>query len=773
MGIGERQSVIGQLRGLVLGAAAELSDAQLLERFLAGRDEAAFAALVRRHGALVLAVCRRVLGQAQDAEDAFQSTFLVLARKAASIRPRDRLAAWLHGVAYRAALKLRLMNARRRARERKVAALSRSQEMPTELAHDLFRVLDEELARLPATYRLPVILCDLEGKTHQEAARQLGWPAGTVSVRLARARRKLAQQLTRRGITLSAAALAVGLGQAARAAVPAPLFAATVKAGCLGGAGPLLDGVISAQAFDLAEGMVRAMLLTKLKTLTAGLLLLAALLLPLAYVALAAGQAPPQDQRGGGKAVEPAKKDLDALQGTWGAESIEREGKAAPAEVLEKFRVVFKGDRMTINPQDDNRTATIVLDPGKDPKWLDAIPDEGPGKGKRLPALYALDGDTLKLSFNNIDDSNQRPTEFRSTTANRLTVMVLRRLAPARPRPPAPRDDEARLQGTWKVVRSEFSGRATDLNDGAQLTFRAGRVARRLPGSLKEGTYTLDPAAQPKTIDFQYEDHGSPALYRFDGDTLVLALSNSVVNGKLQRPTDLRSGDNDETKHVLTLERVPAKEAEAAQAQDARRRCGQQLERVVTGLHRYHDQHGKFPSSAITDGNGKALLSWRVALLPFLGEQALYNEFRLDEPWDSAHNRKLLPRLPKAYASIGNQPKAAGDTFVQAFVGPDCFFEAGRALRIEDIADGTSCTVAVVMAAQAVPWTKPADLDYAADKALPSFAGGVLNDGLLSFAFADGSAHVTSNVFGEERERVFRAAITRNGGELVELEKLR
>src|SRR5262249_49931780 len=155
-----------------------------------GRDEAAFEVILRRHGPTVLGVCRRIAGAGPDAEDAFQATFLVLARKSRAVRPRSALAGWLYGVAVRAALKVRAAEARRKVREREVATMPRPADAepprPDELA-----ALHRELGRLPADLRATVVLCDLERKTRAEAARQLGWPEGTVASRLARARRLL------------------------------------------------------------------------------------------------------------------------------------------------------------------------------------------------------------------------------------------------------------------------------------------------------------------------------------------------------------------------------------------------------------------------------------------------------------------------------------------------------------------------------------------------------------------------------------------------------
>ncbi|HEY1859629.1 MAG TPA: sigma-70 family RNA polymerase sigma factor, partial [Gemmataceae bacterium] len=247
---------------------AASTDGQLLDRFLARREEAAFAALVRRHGPMVFGVCRRVLHHTHDAEDAFQATFLVLVRKAASIKPRDLVGSWLYGVAYRTALKARTANAVRRAKERQV------REMPRDNTQDFWRdlepLLDQELHRLPEKYRVPVVLCDLEGKSREAAAKHIGCPEGTLSSRLARGRSMLAKRLARHGLALSGGAVAALLAQnAATAGVPSSLALSTVQAAALFAAGKTAAGVVSAKAAALTQGVLKAMLMTKLKIATA------------------------------------------------------------------------------------------------------------------------------------------------------------------------------------------------------------------------------------------------------------------------------------------------------------------------------------------------------------------------------------------------------------------------------------------------------------------------------------------------------------------------
>jgi RNA polymerase sigma factor (sigma-70 family) len=229
---GQLDNVLRHIRGLVAaGATKELLDRELLERFVAARDEAAFAAIVERHGPLVMGVCQRVLRDEHHAEDACQATFLVLARQAGAIRKRDSLGSWLHGVARRVAGKLRADVKRRAARDVTADEAPRSDPTGEVTWREGLVALDEEISRLPATYRPALILCHLEGRTHEEAARELGCSLGALRGRLERARECLRVRLVRRGVSLSAGLLGTVLVSAhISAALPPALAVGTVKA---------------------------------------------------------------------------------------------------------------------------------------------------------------------------------------------------------------------------------------------------------------------------------------------------------------------------------------------------------------------------------------------------------------------------------------------------------------------------------------------------------------------------------------------------------------
>ncbi len=281
-------AVLGHLRSAGGGG---LTDRELLDRFVAARDEAAFEALVHRHGPMVFGLCRRVLGNEHDAADAFQATFLVFARRGASVVRRDSVGSWLYAVAYRTAQALRGAIARRRARERQLDPVPHPEVPPAE-PHDWLPILDREVARLPEKYRQAVVLYYLEGRGHREAALQLGVPEGTLSSRLVKARGLLARRLARYGPCLSAGAVATLLSEGTAAAAPAPLVAETVRAASLVAAGQL--AAVSTPAALLTKGVLTSMFLTKLKLVAAVVMVAASLgVTGLAYRAAAADEPAP------------------------------------------------------------------------------------------------------------------------------------------------------------------------------------------------------------------------------------------------------------------------------------------------------------------------------------------------------------------------------------------------------------------------------------------------------------------------------------------------
>jgi RNA polymerase sigma factor (sigma-70 family) len=302
------KEVIEHLRRVALATGeAAPTDRALLEAYLLRRDEAAFAALVRRHGAMVYGACRRILPGGHDADDAFQNTFIVLARKAHAIDRPELLANWLHGVACRTAHKARVSLARRHFREQPLTAMHEPAAIDPDSVYDLRGVLDRELNRLPEKYRGPLVLCELEGRSRRQAAEALGLPEGTVSSRLSRGRQLLAGLLSRRGRILSAAALATSLAQLRAEAAPSSLLLGSIARAGLAAASARADLSLG----TLTEGVIHVMATPKLKSVLAilmGLALLTATIWPRPGVAEPPDHAPAQ-------AVVPASPEPAAPRG--------------------------------------------------------------------------------------------------------------------------------------------------------------------------------------------------------------------------------------------------------------------------------------------------------------------------------------------------------------------------------------------------------------------------------------------------------------------------
>jgi RNA polymerase sigma factor (sigma-70 family) len=376
------------------------TDGNLLTAFIDRRDPAAFAELVRRHGPMVLGVCSRVLGNVHDAEDAFQATFLVLARKAGSVSPRNGVGNWLYGVAHQTAVRVRAITMKRRGRESLVSVPEPA--VPDPGWDDLAAVLDEELGRLPDHYRAVIVLCDVEGRTRPDAAAHLGCPEGSVSSRLSRARAMLARRLARRGVTLSAGALALLVSQnASSARVPAALVHSTVAA--LTGVSPIVA--------TITDGVMKAMLMTKLKTLT---------LAGMAVGVIALGGVAGFGPSGGQDPARPAAKEVDRfltpvskgvrkpdddklIQGTWALVDLQQVNHNPTAEERAAWKaggytITFTAEKMTFNI--DRSSLTYRLDPSAKPKGLEWL------EGDKVIArgIYELAGDDLKICL------GRRPT---------------------------------------------------------------------------------------------------------------------------------------------------------------------------------------------------------------------------------------------------------------------------------------------------------------------------------------------------------------------------
>jgi RNA polymerase sigma factor (sigma-70 family) len=351
------------------GSFGGLSDGQLLDRFVALREGAVFEAILLRHGPMVWGVCRRVLRDHHDAEDAFQATFLVLARKASSVMPREMLGNWLYGVAYQTAMKARAVRAKRRMRESQVSDMPEPMMVPHDLRDAVADCLDTELSCLPEKYRIAIVLCDLEGRTHKEVASRLGWPIGTVSSRLSRARTLLARRLSRRGVSLSAGSLAALLAQdVASASMPTQLIGSTVQAASLFAAGGAVTaGMVSAEVVALIREVLKVMFIGKLKIATAMLLA--------ASVLVAGGTGLTYRARATEAATQETRPTEPAIQEARPIEASTQEPKATEQPIQEVRPIE------PVGPKEDTRTKsddqrTVPQDPRPTRREALVLPDD-------------------------------------------------------------------------------------------------------------------------------------------------------------------------------------------------------------------------------------------------------------------------------------------------------------------------------------------------------------------------------------------------------------
>jgi RNA polymerase sigma factor (sigma-70 family) len=360
-------------RGMDADMLGQESDRQLVERALGQRGVAALQAIVHRHGAMVYRVCWRVLQHVQDTEDAFQATFLVLAQKLRTVRKHASLASWLHGVARRISVKARDQAAARHRRESRVSS-SESMQPDDITSKELLSVLDAELSRLPDKWRLPLVLCYLEGRTQEEAAKRLAWSKSTLRSRLEEARDALARRLSERGVKLTTALSAVLLFNYVASATPAPeLLARAVEAVADVAAGKTMAMAASTTVTALAEGAIKAMFMTKLKTVS--VVLVAALVAGgIGTVSLPAPQAGPTEQRDSlvepKSALQPAAKDDAAakLVEQLGAEKfVAREAaQKALRELGAKAHPALRVGLKSENPEVRVRCAKVLTQIRKD-----------------------------------------------------------------------------------------------------------------------------------------------------------------------------------------------------------------------------------------------------------------------------------------------------------------------------------------------------------------------------------------------------------------------
>jgi uncharacterized protein (TIGR03067 family) len=345
------------------------------------------------------------------------------------------------------------------------------------------------------------------------------------------------------------------------------------------------------------------------------------------------------------------------------------------------------------------------------------------------------------------------------------------------------KSDKDRFQGRWEVVSAEKGGEKLpdEIAKGIKLMVKGDKIEVEILGETKEGTFKLDSSKKPKEIDLTVDEKTLKGIYEFTKDGLRVC---SAIDADAPRPKGFKAEDQT----LLVIFKRPAPEKKKSKEEKKKESSGlrgagpavatavsqeaalrsasaNNLKLIGLAMHNYHDANRSFPPAAICGKDGKPLLSWRVALLPYLEQGALYKQFKLNEPWDSPHNKALLDKMPKVYAPVNDSEGVS--TFYRVFTGPGTVFEGPRGVRLAAIRDGSSNTILVVEAGQSVPWTKPDELPYEAGKPLPKLGG--LYSGGFNILMADGTVRVVRRDFDAA---TLRLAITRADGQMVDLDKL-
>jgi RNA polymerase sigma factor (sigma-70 family) len=690
---------------------APLSDGQLLEQFLLRHDEDSFQELVRRHGAMVLGLCRRALHDPHLADDAFQATFLTLVRKGDTIAQAESVGSWLHGVAYRIASRARVKAERQRSAEPFAAAAEiPAREVGDGLAWQEVRwLLDQELNGLPHKYRAPLVLHYLEGQTNHRVARQLRWREGTVKTRLAKGRDLLRQRLVRRGLALSAAVFEAHLGEEAQALpVTASLTTITVR----GAVGVAAGQAPAAPVSVLMNGALKEMWLSKVKLALSVLVMLGLVagaavgLLPGAAAEGAGEQPSPGPSRPAAPTPLPPELDLVPrdvsgfvslrMDGLWdgplGKALARQAGDQGPTVDL---LLAFLGDdRTVLDPLSSAKIPIASLDrltlvalgveiplavalvatftkPYDEANILRKFQGEQKAERHRHmgktylvhgpAALHFVNDRTLIVgqvrgvsSLLAAPKKNDGPLLGALRLASRNSVVVGYQLAPLLAAGAA-QDTPAPLKPLLAATTVAFRlSPGRELEADLFLTFGT-ESARQAAARSANAALTLGQTALPVLIATLPKD--APDSLRVLRQTEVALKDVRVRSEGLRLHVPLRVKVD-----TATLASALEVLLRAEQTNRLRVQSASNLQRLASAMHDYEMAEGILPPAAIYSKDGKPLLSWRVALLPYLDlEKDL--KFKLDESWDSAHNKKLLAKMPKIFRAPGAETTEPHGTF--------------------------------------------------------------------------------------------------------------
>ena len=798
MGVSLLNLVLRQAESLGAGFSSE-SDGELLRRFLGTRDDAAFSELLRRHGPMVWGVCRHSLLCHAEAEDAFQATFLALIRSGASVRRGEAVAGWLHGVALRICLKIKRAAARRRHHERNGSRREADRTVPDAAWTTLLAAVHEEVQALPETMRAAFVLCELEGVSQPDAAKQLGIKSGTLTSRLTRARQRLIERLAGRGLAPAAAGGALTLGVAT--VCPAMPHGIVGKAMSLLSAGEAVSPAI----LNLAS-QVTPMTAIRLKLAAATMALAAgvgAVLFP-ASGAQPAATEPPRPTATAtvaqNNAAQPFPDELryvpadaaffvhiDAAK-IWNGK-LGKSIRGAEEKLFAEMTAALK-QRLGI-VADDVKTVTIFSPSIKRP--------DRESVGFSITFKAPFDAEKLKASIAALypKEAAERTAVLAPTDRMALVLMNLDQAKFGKPQPAnetGPLTDVIREAGSGKHVltagatlanlpdelravnvpalfkpfqplsHAETISAFVDLSDNITVEIRAKAetAAKAVECEKSLGVLTqvaaefLDDGIKAIKKDVSKEPELADVL------KVVSALLASVKEAKFETKGNVArmtakvpSGLPYATAFQLAKKKV---QGAASRAQSTNN-----LKQLGLAMHNYASVHSSFPPAAVCDKKGKPMLSWRVLILPYIEQNALYEKFKLDEPWDSEHNKKLIAQMPPTYKLPEVPAAKPNETYYRVFVGNDALFTYIKGPRFQDIADGTSNTIMIVTAKDSVPWTKPDELEFDPEKDMTKLLG-FLIDRKCSIGFADGSVRAFDKTLGKVK---LNAMITKSGGEVI------